>query len=82
MILETDGSVIAGKVASHNMDDGSPISEQVNSTSLIFSESYFRQYSTFRKDEGFLLVGQCFKISDSLCLARTSWGPTFSKVLF
>ncbi|KAJ8539313.1 hypothetical protein K7X08_013565 [Anisodus acutangulus] len=29
MILETDGSVIAGKVASHNMDDRSPISEQV-----------------------------------------------------
>lgn len=34
MILETDGSVIAGKVASHNMDDGSPISEQVTNNSL------------------------------------------------
>lgn len=34
MILETDGSVIGGKVASHNMDDGSPISEQVTNNSL------------------------------------------------
>ncbi|KAG5572830.1 hypothetical protein H5410_062596 [Solanum commersonii] len=34
MILETDGSVIAGKVASHNMDDGSPISEQTISQAL------------------------------------------------
>lgn len=30
MVLETDGSVIAGKVASHNMDEGSPLSEQVS----------------------------------------------------
>lgn len=29
IILETDGSIIAGKVATHNMDDGAPLSEQV-----------------------------------------------------
>ncbi|KAI3821115.1 hypothetical protein L1987_08672 [Smallanthus sonchifolius] len=28
MILETDGSMIVGKVATHNMDDGAPLSEQ------------------------------------------------------
>ncbi|GAA0150780.1 hypothetical protein Leryth_026633 [Lithospermum erythrorhizon] len=28
MILETDGNTIAGKVATHNMDDGAPLSEQ------------------------------------------------------
>ncbi|XP_051119530.1 coatomer subunit zeta-1-like [Andrographis paniculata] len=34
IILETDGSVIAGKVASHTMDDGSPMSEQSISHAL------------------------------------------------
>ncbi|KAJ0603436.1 putative Longin-like domain superfamily, AP complex, mu/sigma subunit, coatomer subunit zeta protein [Helianthus annuus] len=29
MILETDGNMIAGKVATHNLDDGAPLSEQV-----------------------------------------------------
>lgn len=29
MILETDGTTIAGKVASHSIDDGAPLSEQV-----------------------------------------------------
>ncbi|XP_071689502.1 coatomer subunit zeta-2-like isoform X2 [Rutidosis leptorrhynchoides] len=28
MILETDGSLIAGKVATHSIDDGAPLSEQ------------------------------------------------------
>ncbi|KAF3625875.1 Coatomer subunit zeta-3 [Capsicum annuum] len=28
MVLETDGSIIAGKVSSHNLDDGAPLSEQ------------------------------------------------------
>lgn len=35
MILETDGSIIAGKVATHNMDDGAPLSEQVPMPSFI-----------------------------------------------
>lgn len=30
MVLETDGNIIAGKVSSHNMDDGAPLSEQVS----------------------------------------------------
>lgn len=30
MILETDGNMIAGKVATHNLDDGAPLSEQVH----------------------------------------------------
>ncbi|CAL5443801.1 unnamed protein product [Camellia sinensis] len=30
MILETDGSIIAGKVATHSMDDGAPLAEQNN----------------------------------------------------
>lgn len=30
MVLETDGNTIAGKVSSHNMDDGAPLSEQVS----------------------------------------------------
>lgn len=34
MILETDGSIIAGKVATHTMDDGSPLSEQTISQAL------------------------------------------------
>lgn len=29
IILETDANVIAGKVASHSMDAGAPLSEQV-----------------------------------------------------
>ncbi|KAK6153585.1 hypothetical protein DH2020_013224 [Rehmannia glutinosa] len=29
IVLETDGSIIAGKVATHNMDDGAPLSEQL-----------------------------------------------------
>lgn len=29
IILETDGSIIAGKVATHTMDDSAPLSEQV-----------------------------------------------------
>ncbi|KAJ9537600.1 hypothetical protein OSB04_030333 [Centaurea solstitialis] len=32
MILETDGNMIAGKVATHSLDEGSPLSEQVNAT--------------------------------------------------
>ncbi|PIN22283.1 Vesicle coat complex COPI, zeta subunit [Handroanthus impetiginosus] len=34
IVLETDGNVIAGKVASHNMDDGAPLSEQTISQAL------------------------------------------------
>nr|XP_043626184.1 zinc finger BED domain-containing protein RICESLEEPER 2-like [Erigeron canadensis] len=30
MILETDGSMIAGKVVTHNIDEGSPLSEQMS----------------------------------------------------
>lgn len=30
IILETDASVIAGKVASHSVDSGAPLSEQVH----------------------------------------------------
>lgn len=29
MVLETDSNVIAGKVATHSMDAGAPLSEQV-----------------------------------------------------
>ena len=29
IILETDANVIAGKVASHSIDSGAPLSEQV-----------------------------------------------------
>ncbi|GER53534.1 coatomer zeta1 subunit [Striga asiatica] len=34
IVLETDGSIIAGKVASHTMDDGAPLSEQTISQAL------------------------------------------------
>ncbi|XP_057797160.1 coatomer subunit zeta-1-like [Salvia miltiorrhiza] len=34
IILETDGSIIAGKVAIHSMDDGAPLSEQTISQAL------------------------------------------------
>ncbi|XP_047342121.1 coatomer subunit zeta-1-like [Impatiens glandulifera] len=34
MILETDGSIIAGKVASHNMDETAPLAEQTISQAL------------------------------------------------
>ncbi|XP_058227249.1 coatomer subunit zeta-2-like isoform X1 [Rhododendron vialii] len=34
MILETDGNVIAGKVATHSVDDGAPLSEQTISQAL------------------------------------------------
>ncbi|GAA0153455.1 vesicle coat protein [Lithospermum erythrorhizon] len=34
MILETDGNVIAGKVVTHSMDDGAPLSEQTISQAL------------------------------------------------
>ncbi|KAL3824466.1 hypothetical protein ACJIZ3_020495 [Penstemon smallii] len=34
IILETDGSTIAGKVATHNLDDGAPLSEQTISQAL------------------------------------------------
>ncbi|EPS65097.1 hypothetical protein M569_09682, partial [Genlisea aurea] len=34
IVLETDGSVIAGKVSSHSMDDGAPLSEQTISQAL------------------------------------------------
>nr|XP_027123900.1 coatomer subunit zeta-1-like [Coffea arabica] len=34
IVLETDGSIIAGKVATHTMDDGSPLSEQTISQAL------------------------------------------------
>ncbi|KAI3455580.1 hypothetical protein Pfo_012243 [Paulownia fortunei] len=34
IVLETDGSIIAGKVASHSMDDGAPLSEQTISQAL------------------------------------------------
>lgn len=34
MILETDSSVIAGKVATHSMDADAPLSEQVMQLSL------------------------------------------------
>ncbi|KAL3651210.1 hypothetical protein CASFOL_004212 [Castilleja foliolosa] len=33
IVLETDGNVIAGKVASHTMDDGAPLSEQYDISS-------------------------------------------------
>ena len=35
MILETDSSVIAGKVATHSMDADAPLSEQVMQLSLL-----------------------------------------------
>lgn len=34
IILETDGSIIAGKVATHTMDDSAPLSEQTISQAL------------------------------------------------
>ncbi|XP_076942029.1 coatomer subunit zeta-2-like [Bidens hawaiensis] len=34
MILETDGNMIAGNVATHNLDDGAPLSEQTISQAL------------------------------------------------
>lgn len=40
MILETDGSIIAGKVATNNMDDGASLSEQVLIPSPCRHESY------------------------------------------
>ncbi|KAM0034648.1 putative Longin-like domain superfamily, AP complex, mu/sigma subunit, coatomer subunit zeta protein [Helianthus debilis subsp. tardiflorus] len=34
LILETDGNMIAGKVATHNLDDGAPLSEQTITQAL------------------------------------------------
>ncbi|KAK4481980.1 hypothetical protein RD792_012895 [Penstemon davidsonii] len=34
IVLETDGNVIAGKVATHSIDDGAPLSEQTISQAL------------------------------------------------
>ncbi|XP_009795170.1 coatomer subunit zeta-1 [Nicotiana tabacum] len=34
MVLETDGNIIAGKVSSHTMDDGAPLSEQTITQAL------------------------------------------------
>ncbi|XP_057475042.1 coatomer subunit zeta-1-like [Actinidia eriantha] len=34
MVLETDGSIIAGKVSTHSMDDASPLAEQTISQAL------------------------------------------------
>lgn len=34
MILETDANVIAGKVATHSMDAGAPLSEQTITQAL------------------------------------------------
>ncbi|KAK4395107.1 Coatomer subunit zeta-1 [Sesamum angolense] len=34
IVLETDGSIIAGKVASHSIDDNSPLSEQTITQAL------------------------------------------------
>lgn len=39
MILETDSSVIAGKVATHSMDADAPLSEQVMQLSLFVGSS-------------------------------------------
>ena len=45
MILETDGNMIAGKVATHSIDEGSPLSEQVNvNHNLYFGTSYALNY--------------------------------------
>ena len=53
IVLETDGSIIAGKVATHTMDDGSPLSEQVISFSyflyhnlLLLITGYFKEAYT------------------------------------
>ncbi|CAN4086964.1 unnamed protein product [Withania somnifera] len=34
MVLETDGNIIAGKVSSHSMDEGAPLSEQTITQAL------------------------------------------------
>jgi hypothetical protein len=41
MILETDGVVIAGKVATHSMDDGVPMSEQTIGQALATAREHF-----------------------------------------
>ncbi|XP_071689501.1 coatomer subunit zeta-2-like isoform X1 [Rutidosis leptorrhynchoides] len=41
MILETDGSLIAGKVATHSIDDGAPLSEQTITQALATAREHF-----------------------------------------
>uniref|UniRef100_A0A5B7A9F8 Coatomer subunit zeta n=1 Tax=Davidia involucrata TaxID=16924 RepID=A0A5B7A9F8_DAVIN len=41
IILETDANVIAGKVASHSMDAGGPLSEQTISQALATAREHF-----------------------------------------
>ncbi|CAK9146293.1 unnamed protein product [Ilex paraguariensis] len=41
IILETDANVIAGKVASHSMDAGAPLSEQTISQALATAREHF-----------------------------------------
>nr|XP_043637651.1 coatomer subunit zeta-1-like [Erigeron canadensis] len=41
MILETDGNMIAGKVATHTMDDGAPLSEQTITQALATARDHF-----------------------------------------
>ncbi|KAI3716360.1 hypothetical protein L6452_23642 [Arctium lappa] len=38
MILEIDGNMIAGKVATHSLDEGSPLSEQLGSLAEIHTK--------------------------------------------
>ncbi|KAL0415085.1 UNVERIFIED_CONTAM: Coatomer subunit zeta-1 [Sesamum latifolium] len=41
IVLETDGSIIAGKVASHSIDDNSPLSEQTITQALAAAGEHF-----------------------------------------
>ncbi|KAM7471833.1 hypothetical protein LguiA_010016 [Lonicera macranthoides] len=46
MILETDGSVIAGKVATHSIEDGYPLSEQTISQALATAREHLTRSRT------------------------------------
>ncbi|KAL1829284.1 hypothetical protein ACET3Z_007696 [Daucus carota] len=41
LILETDGTTIAGKVASHTIDEGAPLSEQTITQALAAAREHF-----------------------------------------
>ncbi|KAI7750673.1 hypothetical protein M8C21_029517, partial [Ambrosia artemisiifolia] len=41
VILETDGNMIAGKVATHNLDDGASLSQQTISKALATTREHF-----------------------------------------
>jgi hypothetical protein len=49
IILETDASIIAGKVATHSMDADAPLSEQVMQLSIFLSVGFSASFPTSKQ---------------------------------